>query len=217
MPDILLLVILSLFGAWLVVARRLSFAGQNPAEYASTTPEIDIRRHLSGPILCEGVIYGPTGRVRSRFIAEMNGRWDGERGTLAEHFRYAGGTEQHREWRLTLGAGGTIRAEAADIVGRGEGWQKGATVLLRYRIRLPDSAGGWALDVTDWMYLMENGTIINRSQFRKFGIKVAELVATMRPADAATGRAAQQEAARDAPRAAPIPRASPSSDRTQAA
>jgi hypothetical protein len=31
---------------------------------------------------------------------------------------------------------------------------------------------------------MENGTIINRSQFRKFGIKVAELVATMRPAGA---------------------------------
>jgi hypothetical protein len=31
------------------------------------------------------------------------------------------------------------------------------------------------------MYLMQNGTIINRSQFRKFGIKVAELVATMRP------------------------------------
>ena len=43
-----------------------------------------------------------------------------------------------------------------------------------------DHAGGWVLDVTDWMYLMENGTIINRSQFRKFGIKVAELVATMR-------------------------------------
>ncbi len=40
---------------------------------------------------------------------------------------------------------------------------------------------GHVLDVTDWMYLMENGTIMNRSQFRKFGIKVAELVATMRP------------------------------------
>ncbi len=41
------------------------------------------------------------------------------------------------------------------------------------------------LDVVDWMYVMENGTIMNRSQFRKFGIKVAELVATMRPMPAA--------------------------------
>ena len=38
-----------------------------------------------------------------------------------------------------------------------------------------------ALDVVDWMYLTPDGTIMNRSQFRKFGIKVAELVATLRP------------------------------------
>jgi hypothetical protein len=31
------------------------------------------------------------------------------------------------------------------------------------------------------MYLLDNGTVMNRSQFRKFGIKVGELVATIRP------------------------------------
>ena len=31
------------------------------------------------------------------------------------------------------------------------------------------------------MYLMPNGTTMNRSHFCKFGIKVAELIATMRP------------------------------------
>jgi hypothetical protein len=31
------------------------------------------------------------------------------------------------------------------------------------------------------MYLAPNGTIVNRSQFRKYGLKVAELVATLRP------------------------------------
>ena len=38
------------------------------------------------------------------------------------------------------------------------------------------------LTTTDWMYLGPNGAIVNRSQFRKFGLKVGELVATMRPA-----------------------------------
>ena len=60
--------------------------------------------------------------------------------------------------------------------------QKGYAVLLNYRIKLSEEAGGHVLDTTDWMYLMQNGSIMNRSQFRKFGIKVAELVATMRPA-----------------------------------
>jgi len=46
---------------------------------------------------------------------------------------------------------------------------------------MPDSAGGHILDTVDWMYLAPNGNIVNRSQFRKYGFQVAELVATMRP------------------------------------
>ena len=71
-----------------------------------------------------------------------------------------------------------------DVVGVGEGQQSGSSVLLRYNIRLPEASGGHVLNTVDWMYLTPNGTIMNRSQFRKFGIKVAELVATMRPKEA---------------------------------
>jgi Protein of unknown function (DUF3833) len=143
-------------------------------------PQFDLRHHLSGPIQCEGMIYGPTGRVTSRFVADMNGEWHGNIGTLSEVFRYDSGTVQHRAWTLALGNAGDITATAPDVVGKGEGRAEGPGVQLRYRIRLTPEAGGHVLDVTDWMYLMDNGTIMNRSQFRKFGIKVAELVATMR-------------------------------------
>ncbi|MCC5987660.1 MAG: DUF3833 domain-containing protein [Pararhodobacter sp.] len=166
--------------ALFALSRLAGFSAQRPADYTGTEPALDIRRHLDGPIRCEGVIYGPTGRVSSRFVAQMEGRWDGPQGLLDEHFHYSGGNRQHRQWRLTLGNDGHIRAEADDIIGTGTGRQEGASLQLKYRIRLPESAGGWVLDVTDWMYLCENGTVINRSQFRKYGIKVAELVATMR-------------------------------------
>ncbi len=164
--------------------RFLGFRAQKPADYAKLEPRVDIRKHLSGPIRCEGVIYGPMGRVTSRFTADMDGRWDGNRGVLAEHFSYDSGTRQDREWRLTLGNDGRVEAEADDLVGKGLGQQEGATLRLNYTIRLPESAGGHALQVTDWMYLVDERTIVNRSQFRKFGIKVAELVATMRRVDA---------------------------------
>lgn len=164
--------------------RLLGFAGQRPADYAGKGPELDIRRALNGPILCEGVIYGPTGRVTSRFVADMDAAWQGNTCRMTEDFRYDSGATQAREWTLTLGNDGAIRAEAPDLVGTGSGQQMGGSVMLRYRIRLPEDAGGHVLSVTDWMYLAPNGTIINRSQFRKFGIKVAELVATMRPVPA---------------------------------
>lgn len=170
--------------AVLAVAQRfLGFRAQRPADYADSGPRFDIREHLNGPILCEGVIYGPTGRVSSRFVADMEAEWNGNTGVLREHFRYDSGATQDREWRLTLGNDGNIRAEADDIEGSGLGRQEGATVVLNYRIRLPESAGGHVLDTCDWMYLVENGTVMNRSQFRKYGIKVAELVATMRRKD----------------------------------
>jgi len=181
---ILIGVVATLAGVYLW-ARKLSFAAQDPKDYADLGPEFDLREYLKGPILCEGVIYGPTGRVASRFVADMETTWDGNVGTMTEEFRYDSGATQSRYWKLTLGNDGAIKAEAPDVIGTGTGMQKGPGVRLQYRIRLPERSGGHVLDVTDWMYLVENGAIINRSQFRKFGIKVAELVATMRKVDPA--------------------------------
>ncbi|WP_299727674.1 DUF3833 domain-containing protein [uncultured Tateyamaria sp.] len=183
--------IFALIGAGTIIAlnwawtRYAGFLAQSPDDYAADGTVFDIRTHLNGPIICEGVIYGPTGRVSSRFVGEFDCRWDGNRGVMKEHFRYDDGSEQTRAWDLTLGNDGRIRALADDVEGEGTGKQAGNAVQLKYRFRLPEKSGGHVLDTVDWMYLAPNGTIVNRSQFRKFGVKVAELVATMRPAPAA--------------------------------
>ena len=181
MKTLLILTILVLL---VVVGQRLffSFGAQRVSDYADAGPTFDIRQHLSGPILSEGVIFGPNGRVATRFVAEMNGEWEGDTGTLSESFSYSGGAVQNRKWNLEMGEGGRFRATADDIVGTGEGVQSGSAARITYRLRLPEASGGHVLDVTDWLYLMENGTIMNRSEMRKFGVKVAELIATMRPA-----------------------------------
>ncbi|MFT6785316.1 MAG: hypothetical protein ACJATG_001312, partial [Dinoroseobacter sp.] len=143
---------LSIAAALVLAARRyLGFRAQTPADYASQTPVLDIREHLNGAILCEGVIYGPTGKVSSRFVADFNARWDGNRGVMEEHFSYDSGTKQDRKWTLTLNEDGSIKAEAPDLIGAGSGRQSGSSVLLNYRIKLPESSGGHELDVTDWM------------------------------------------------------------------
>jgi|Deesub1362A_J573_1020465.scaffolds.fasta_scaffold32530_2 hypothetical protein len=177
------LFLLALIGAGLYAWPRLmGFEAQRPEDYAATTPAFDIRTHLAGPIVAEGVIFGPAGRVSQRFVADMEGSWDGAAGRLTEAFRYSSGAAQLREWTLRVGNDGEIIGTAPDIIGEARGRQSGATVMLRYRLRLPESAGGHVLDVVDWLYLTEDGTILNKSVMRKFGIKVAELIATMRPA-----------------------------------
>ncbi len=178
------LIILVLVGLSVVIRGRVGFNAQDPQYYSGSGPFFDLKTHLNGAILCEGVIYGPLGRVESRFVANMFGNWSDTTGTLDEFFTYSTGTTQSRQWRLTLGQGGKFSAVADDIIGTAEGVVSGASVRMKYRIRLPEEAGGHTLSVTDWLYLTDNGTIINRSQMRKFGFKVAELVATMRPAPA---------------------------------
>ena len=184
--DSLLLVVL---GGAIVLAlgylkqRLYSFAAQRPGDYAQGDRQFYLRTHLNGPVVCEGVIYGPLGRVSSRFEADFDVRWSGNTGVMKEHFRYDDGSTQDREWQLTLGNNGEIKATASDVVGTGTGIQSGSAVQLLYKYKLPAESGGHVLDAVDWMYLGPNGTIVNRSQFRKFGIQVAELVATIRPAN----------------------------------
>ncbi len=158
-----------------------SFAAQSPSDYAAEGPPLDIREALDGRVQVHGVLHDFTGRARARFVGEMAGAFDGETGVIDETFRYDDGSTAVRQWRISFAGPGRFTATADDIVGIARGEQAGDAVRLRYRLRLPESAGGHVLDVVDWLYLLEDGTIINRSEMRKLGLKVAELTAAMTP------------------------------------
>ncbi|CUH79931.1 DUF3833 family protein [Tropicibacter naphthalenivorans] len=180
MLDFILGALVMLGLVW-VRFRFFAFPAQRSEDYAGELGSFDIREKFNGALLCQGVIYGPTGRVMSRFVADFDAQWDGNRGVMKEDFRYESGSLEHREWTLSVEETGRITATAPDVIGTAQGRQAGPSVNLNYRLRLPEDAGGHVLDVRDWMYLTPDGTIVNRSQFRKYGLLVAELVATMRP------------------------------------
>lgn len=181
----LVLVGVGLTLAIVVLRRRFAeFYGQTPKDYDDTFPVLDLKERLNGPMVCEGVIFGPLGRVTSTFVADFDVVWDGPKGVMDEVFRYNDGTTQTRQWRITMNTNGQFSTEADDVPGGGRGVQNGSAILMTYKIRLPDSSGGHVLDTVDWMYMTPGGVIVNRSQFRKFGFRVAELVATIRPKEA---------------------------------
>lgn len=161
----------------------LSFRAQSPDDYTGTSPAFSLKEHLSGTFTSEGVIFGPTGKMSNSFVAQMVGEWDGDTGTLTETFTYSNGRTQNRKWFLKLGEGNRFTATADDIVGQAKGVVSGSTVSIRYKIVLPPEAGSHTLSATDWLYLTKDGVIINKSEMRKYGLKVAELIATMRPVE----------------------------------
>lgn len=184
MTEELILFLVGVFIAAAIVYGTRRFAGfgaQEPQDYAHLVPALDLRQHLRGDLRCLGMIYGPTGRVTSRFEAVMRMTWDGDNGTMEEDFLYDDGTRQSRRWELRMREDGWVDAEASDVIGTARGRQCGNAYGMRYRIVLPPENGGHVLNAIDWMYLQPDGTILNRSEFRKFGIKVAELFATITP------------------------------------
>lgn len=172
-----------LISALVVFLRRnfAAFHAQKPEDYEEAFPSFELKQHLNGDMICEGVIYGPMGRVTSTFAADFQISWDGDKGVMNEVFRYNDGSVQNRQWRITAEQNGRFDLQADDVPGGGKGEASGHAVLMRYPIKLPEGSGGHVLSCVDWMYLTPDGTIMNRSQFRKFGIKVAELIATIRP------------------------------------
>ncbi|MGH1369862.1 MAG: DUF3833 family protein [Maritimibacter sp.] len=186
--NILFGVLVVLLAVLFAKAKFLSFRAQSSQNYGQTNPVFLINKHLSGDLLSEGVVFGPNGRVTNSFVAKMAGTWDGDTGdgdtgTLSEDFVYSNGRTQSRKWFLTLGQNNSFTATAADIVGTARGTMSGSTIKMTYKITLPKESGGHTLTAIDWLYLTQDGVVINRSELRKFGIKVAELVATIRPVE----------------------------------
>ena len=69
--TILLVFLLAAIG---VKSRYFSFSSQSPKDYSQTGPLFVLDKHLNGPILSEGLIYGPDGKVGVTFVANMMGR-----------------------------------------------------------------------------------------------------------------------------------------------
>jgi hypothetical protein len=183
--DVFIIFLLGFVGAVALILLRRRFAefpGQTPEDYVDALSTFDVKSHLNGKMICEGVIFGPLGRVTSSFVADFDVTWDGDTGVMAETFHYNDGSTQDRAWTIRLRGDDTFAMTAPDVEGEGQGVTSGSAVQMKYRIRLPEASGGHVLDTVDWMYLAPNGSIMNRSQFRKFGFRVAELVATIRPA-----------------------------------
>lgn len=155
--------------------------GGRTEDYADEKPAMDIRKYFNGPVEAWGVLYNVTGKQDLRFHAVMEGSWVGNKGTLKEKFTYSDGRIDERTWNITMIDDHNFTATAGDVIGTAKGTQHGNTVNMRYILDAKRSSGGTIkLSMDDWMYLVDEKTIINRIKMKKFGLGVGELVVTMR-------------------------------------
>ena len=160
--------------AALAVAGLTGCASIDVADYRAEKPVLDLAQYFNGTVDGWGMFQDRSGKVVKRFYVRIDARWDGNTGTLDEHFEYADGEKQNRVWTLVKD-GDRYTGTAADVVGTAGGMAQGNALRWNYVLDAKREDGGTIhLDMDDWMWLVDDATLVNRTSFSKFGIRLGE-------------------------------------------
>ena len=147
----------------------------NVTEYAGERPALDLGAYFNGPVKGWGMFQDRSGKAVKRFVVDIDARWVGDVGTLDEHFKYSDGTTQQRVWTIRRTGGGRYAGTAEDVVGEAVGEAAGNAIRWRYVLALPVDGKVYNVDMDDWMYLVDDHVLLNRTTMSKFGVRLGEV------------------------------------------
>ncbi|UVL43732.1 DUF3833 domain-containing protein [Pseudomonas moraviensis] len=150
------------------------------ARYADQQPALSLEHFFSQPVKAWGMFQKRNGEVTKRFEVDLVSRREGNNLILDERFVYSDGTHQRRIWTLTPEENGRWSGRAGDVVGVAKGQIAGNTFHWRYRLNLPVDDSTYEVSMDDWMYLIDEDTLINRTSMSKWGVEVGQVTVFFR-------------------------------------
>lgn len=167
-----------MFKTWILVlcAALLSgCGGVEVSQYREQTPALELRQFFTGRVEAWGMFQKRSGEVIKRFHVQINSRSEGDRFIMHEDFTYSDGTRQTRVWTLHPDGPGRWRGTADDVVGEAEGEVAGNALRWRYVLNLPVDGKTYQVHFDDWMFLLDENTLANRSYMTKFGFELGQV------------------------------------------
>lgn len=150
-------------------------AGVDVSKYREEQPELRLEDYFNGTLDAWGMFQKRDGTVVKRFKVVIDARWEGDQGVLDEHFTYSDGTTQRRVWRITRTGEDTYTGRADDVVGVADGRVSGNSLYWDYTLRLTVDDDVYEVQFDDWMFLQEDGVMLNRSVMKKFGFRLGDV------------------------------------------
>ena len=170
---------LRILAAGALVAGLTGCASVDVGQYQAEKPKLDLAQYFDGTIDGWGMFQDRSGKVVRRFHVRIDARWNGATGTLDEHFEFADGENQNRVWKMTRD-GDRYTGTAGDVVGSASGSTAGNAFNMRYVLALPVDGKVWHVDMDDWMFLVDDATVLNRTTMSKFGFRLGEVTLAFR-------------------------------------
>ena len=150
-------------------------AAPQATDYAQETPVLDLSRYFSGRLQAHGMFQDRFGKVVKRFTVSVDGKWTGNQGVLDEQFSYSDGSTGSRVWHLAQHPDGRVTGTAADVVGEAVGQMAGNTFHWQYTLRQPMGDSVYEVQMDDWMVMVDERVVLNRTSMRKLGIHLGDV------------------------------------------
>jgi hypothetical protein len=148
--------------------------------YKDAKPKLDMKSFFNGKLIAHGFYKSRTNHVSKTFVVKMNAYWIGDVCTLEEDFSYSDGTTSRRVWTITKKSEADFIGTAADVKGQAIGIVAGNALQWKYVLKLDVGDSNYDIKFDDWMYLIDENTIINQSAMSKFGVGVGEVTLSIR-------------------------------------
>lgn len=155
-------------------------ASPDVSHYAAERPQLDLVKYFSGTTDAWGMFQKRNGEVAKRFHVVIEGHEQGGALVLDEHFEYSDGTTQQRVWTLRPKGDGRWEGTASDVIGTASGSVSGNALNWHYTLHLPVDDRAYDVQFDDWMYLVDDTTLVNRATMSKFGIRLGEVTLLFR-------------------------------------
>lgn len=146
-----------------------------PEDYAGSEPEFEVMEYFLGDTRAWGIFQDRSGEIRRQFRVDLRGEMEGDTLVLAEDFYYRDGEQSQRVWRIRKLDEHRYEGRADDVVGTASGIGYGQALNWRYQLLLTVDGKSWKVNFDDWMFLQQDGVLINRATMSKFGFTLGEV------------------------------------------
>ncbi|TAL81679.1 MAG: DUF3833 domain-containing protein [Candidimonas sp.] len=150
------------------------------SHYAKETPKLDVTQYFQGKTEAWGIFQKRSGEVVKRFHIKMEGHSQGDKFILKEHFFYTDGTDQERVWTFTRQTDGSLHGSAGDVLGVAIGKGAGDAFRMNYTLKLPVGKSVYNVKFDDWLFRIDEQTVVNRATVTKFGFEVGQVTVFFR-------------------------------------
>ncbi|MCW1934296.1 DUF3833 domain-containing protein [Pararhodobacter zhoushanensis] len=128
-----------------------------------------------GEVRGRGVFHVDLTGSERRFSAQLHGRLEGDRLTVAEDFTYDDGQTGRLTWVFDRAGPGRWTGRRDDTVGVAEVVEEGDTIRLTYTADFESLEGVTRLAFSDVIYRAPDGRVINEAIVRRWGLPVGRV------------------------------------------